>query len=441
MLRRRSRIGIARVAGFPGGVEHRQQHAKHRFARLRFTFDDAAVVADDLGDQRKAKAAAGQLGGDERIEQVRHQVVGHARPVVLDAEFERQRHPRRLARHRQADAGAERSGELDLRLAFHIGRRLGGVLHQIEKHLNELILIGQNRRQRGVVVLDETDVAGKARLRQPFDVIEHRMDVDRAALHRTLVAEHLHAIDQRDDAVGLVADQPRQRAVLRRGRLLQKLRRAANAGQRILDLMRQHRRKRGDGARSAAMGELAVHLVGDGALLHHHHDMAGLFGHRRNMQIDQLVDADARRAEIDLVFVDGRADTADLLDQFEHGTAERHQLLQRLSLEMRDRGLEEGFRCHVGIDDLAVRCDQQQRVGQCVEHGIPQSRRSCGMVGKSAHAAALHANSSNASRSARRTCPGSSLTRMVCRQRFNVSVDAVAASAATSSVQPRCLRA
>ena len=67
-------------------------------SRLRLALDDAAVVADDLGDQRQPEAGAGRLGGDERIEQMRQQVVGHARPVVLDAEFERQRHARLGAR-------------------------------------------------------------------------------------------------------------------------------------------------------------------------------------------------------------------------------------------------------------------------------------------------------------------------------------------------------
>ena len=48
----------------------------------RLAFDDAAVIADDLGDQRKAEARAVGLGGDERIEQVRHQIVRDARAVV-----------------------------------------------------------------------------------------------------------------------------------------------------------------------------------------------------------------------------------------------------------------------------------------------------------------------------------------------------------------------
>ena len=90
-------------------------------------------------------------------------------------------------------------------------------------------------------------------------------------------------------------------------RLLQQLRRAADAGQRILDFMRQHRRQRDHRARRASMGQLPVHLVGDGAFLQHHDDMAGPLGQRRDMQIDLAIAADPRRAQIDLVFVDRRA--------------------------------------------------------------------------------------------------------------------------------------
>ena len=74
--------------------------------------------------------------------------------------------------------------------------------------------------------------------------LEHLVDVDRVALDRPVVGERLHAIDQRDDAVGFVADQLGQLAPGRVGILLQQLRRAANAGKRVLDLMRQHRRHR-----------------------------------------------------------------------------------------------------------------------------------------------------------------------------------------------------
>ncbi len=82
-------------------------------------------------------------------------------------------------------------------------------------------------------------------------------------------------------------------AVVVGGRLFQQLRRAADAGQRILDLVRQHRRQRADRARRAPMGELAVHLVGDGALLQHHHDMVQRApAAARDVKIDKPLAAD-----------------------------------------------------------------------------------------------------------------------------------------------------
>ena len=67
------------------------------------------------------------------------------------------------------------------------------------------------------------------------------MDVDRLALERPLVAENLHAVDQLADAVGLHADELGQRAVVGIGALaFEELGRAPDAGERVLDLMREH---------------------------------------------------------------------------------------------------------------------------------------------------------------------------------------------------------
>ena len=54
------------------------QHAERRAARLRIAFDDAAVVADDLGNKGETKAGTIRLGGDERLEEMGDHVLGHA---------------------------------------------------------------------------------------------------------------------------------------------------------------------------------------------------------------------------------------------------------------------------------------------------------------------------------------------------------------------------
>ena len=106
-------------------------------------------------------------------------------------------------------------------------------------------------------------MAREARLREPLHMIEHRVDVEALARDRALVGERLHAVDQLDDAVGLLADQLRQRAVLVADRAFQQLRRAANARQRVLDLMREHGAERRHRAGGAAVGQLSVHFFGN----------------------------------------------------------------------------------------------------------------------------------------------------------------------------------
>ncbi len=121
------------------------------------------------------------------------------------------------------------------------------------------------------------------------------MDVDRYTVHRPLVGKYLHAVDQRDDAVGLVADQPRQRPVLVGNRRFQQLGGATNTGQRILDLMRQHRGKAGDRTGRRAMGQLPVDLVGHRPFLKDDDDRSRFADNRRNVKVDQLVLSETRR--------------------------------------------------------------------------------------------------------------------------------------------------
>src|SRR6516162_9201358 len=54
-------------------------------------------------------------------------------------------------------------------------------------------------------------------------------------------------------------------------------------------------------------------FVSDGALLQHHHDVAGLLRHGRDVQVDEAVAGHARRGQIDLVFVHRGTAAAHLL--------------------------------------------------------------------------------------------------------------------------------
>ena len=157
-------------------------------------------------------------------------------------------------------------------------------------------------------------------------MVQHDMNVDRIAVDWPLVGKHLHAIDKRDDAVGLVGDQPRQCAVLVGNRRLQKLGRAADAGQRVLDLMRQHGGEPRDRTRGTPMCHLAIDLVRHRAFLEHHDDRTRQFRHRRDIDVDDLLYSEPGRGNIDAVFVDRRLSLPHLFDQRQQRAAERHEL-------------------------------------------------------------------------------------------------------------------
>ena len=87
-----------------------------------------------------------------------------------------------------------------------------------------------------------------------------------------------------------------------------------------------------------------------------------------------------------------RSGGADLIDQREQRAAERNQLGERLPAQELARDLEEELRGHVGVDDLAVRRDDDDRIGQRIEDGIGIGRMDAARF--ECHAAALQAKSS-----------------------------------------------
>src|SRR6266478_2707755 len=162
-------------------------------------------------------------------------------------------------------------------------------------------------------------------------------------------------------------------------------RRAANSRQRVLDLVRQHGGERDHRPRGAAMGQLPVHLIGHGALLEHHHHLAGSLRHRSHMKVNQTFGRRARSAEVDFVFIDGAAALADLLDQCQQWAAERHQVAQGVPAQQRDRHVEKILGCHIDIFDHAVGGDHDHGERQRIEDGFRRADGD-GRVAASNHA-------------------------------------------------------
>ncbi len=123
-------------------------------------------------------------------------------------------------------------------------------------------------------------------------------------------------VDQADDAIGLVADQLRQDPAVALDALLQKLRRAADSGERVLDLMGQHGRHRLGRAGCVAAEALAVEPALDAAVLHHQDDMARVFGDRCGIDRD-MGGLQLRSGQCEIRFGNRDAAVARLGDQRE----------------------------------------------------------------------------------------------------------------------------
>ena len=222
----------------------------------------------------------------------------------------------------------------------------------------------------GSILDGELDAVGEARLRQPHDVIQHLMDVHRLFAHRPLVAEHLHAVDQIADAVGLRADELCQRPVVVSEAGLQQLGGAPDPRKRVLDLMRQHGREARYRARRGPVRKLPLDHLRHRTLLQHQHDQAGMVGHGAGEDVDQFLHAAAWQADVDAVFVDGSAGAPDLSDQCRQRARECDDVGQRLPLQHALAQREERFRGGVGVEHTVVVAQDEDGMRQHREQKI-----------------------------------------------------------------------
>ena len=157
----------------------RHQNAEGGAARLRLAFDDAAMVADDLGDQRQAEAGAVGLGGDERIEEVGQHVLRHARPVVDAPRTPAAGSPGCGCRASRGGCPADRRCGRRSPASLRAAERFGGVLHQVEEDLDQLVAVGVDRRKRRIVFLHDADVPREPVAGDHLYPLQDGVDVDR----------------------------------------------------------------------------------------------------------------------------------------------------------------------------------------------------------------------------------------------------------------------
>ena len=285
----------------------RHQDAEGGAPRLRLAFDDAAMVADDLGDQRQAEAGAVRLRGDEGIEDVGQQVLGHAGAVVDRRRIPAAGSPCCGCPGIERRMPGRKAVRKTISPSFVSPMASAAFFTRFRKTWMSWSRLAWTGGSDGSYSSRMRTLRAKPLRAMTFTRSSTAWMLTGCALGRPLVGEDLHAVDQPDDAVGLVADQARQRAVVLVGVGLQKLRRAADAGERVLDLVRQHRGEAGHRARGAAMRELAVDLLRHGARQQHDRHVARPLGDRRGVDVDDALGAEPRRADVDAVFGDRRA--------------------------------------------------------------------------------------------------------------------------------------
>lgn len=91
-----------------------------------------------------------------------------------------------------AEGGGD--GDLAAPVAPRMGR-LGRVLHQVEEHLDQLVFLGEGRRQGRIIGFADDQAVGDAAGGRRPDPVEHAMDIDRPADGLQIEGEGLHAVD------------------------------------------------------------------------------------------------------------------------------------------------------------------------------------------------------------------------------------------------------
>ena len=237
------------------------------------------------------------------------------------------------------------------------GCRLGGILDQVEKQLDQEIAIAQHGGQGRIVVADETPTVRETRLGKPAHMVEHAMNIDRHAIERALIGEHLHPVDERHDPIHLFADEAGEAAPGLIQTRLKKLGCTAHAGERILHLMGEHRGQGSHGPRGTPTVERLVQPPGDRSLLEGDGHPVRPLRQGREIDRDQ---ASAKGGTRDRHFPIGDIGTlrSGLPEQREQGAVRRKEIRQRPAERCHAQELSGGG---IGIANAIFTVDSQDR--------------------------------------------------------------------------------
>ena len=159
-----------------------------------------------------------------------------SRTVTSNGRLSRLRLP--LSAHCNSDARTVAGRQHDLAIVRR--RRIGRVAHDVHEGLDEAVAVAGDRGQRRIEILDDAQATTEARLRDLFHAVEHLVDVHRRSRVSAIGSPNasMRSISARMRS-DFVTDQLSEGAVCGRHGLFQKLRGAADSGERILDLVRE----------------------------------------------------------------------------------------------------------------------------------------------------------------------------------------------------------
>ena len=200
----------------------------------------------------------------------------------------------------------------------------------------------------------------EARLGHFAHAIEHFVDVDGRAGQRARIAERFHAVDQSADPMGLLADELCELLLVVEESLFQQLRRAANAGERILDLMRENGRHAVQRADGAAMGKLPIQALRKAPLLQRHKHRAVGLGDRRDDHVRHAL-AVPRCRKVDIVLADRGTALARLGDHLDERAGKGRDVREPLADQQSGAHVEKLLSGRVHKKYFQMWSDQQDR--------------------------------------------------------------------------------
>ncbi|GBD41929.1 hypothetical protein HRbin39_01316 [bacterium HR39] len=212
------------------------------------------------------------------------------------------------------------------------------------------------------------------------------MHVDGLRHHGAAVGEGLHLLHQPHHPLALALHQIEQRTLGGRHHLLEQLRRAADAGERVLDLVGEQHGECGEGAARAGVHQMAVHPLRHRPRQQQDHHLARRVGNGRDVDVEGGVEA-AAGGDGESALAHRLVAAAGAGEEGEEGRIPGQQLAEGATQQMAATGPQQLLAGTVDVADAVGRRERQHRSRQQIEQQIGAQRR--GPVGGHGRSARL----------------------------------------------------